>query len=511
MTEVVRVPVPDDGYPDAGDFARWCQRIGEAGYRGTGSAAHHELIDWIEAEVRSLGLEVRCDAFPILRWQPVPEGDLVAAGELWVDGDPVPVGGAVPYSLPGTATGPLARIPGGVPITAENAAGRIVVRDFPSLPIPYDLLLDPALHATGDLAALRGQIWDRPGLADSILHRDLLDAGAAGAAGVVIAFDLPRHQIAGYHEPHKGTHYALPAVFVGADERERLPADGTPATVGVRADVAVVETTNLHVTIPGGRAERAVLVTHTDGNTWVQENGIAALLAIATVEAARPATERARPIELVFSSAHLHISREGAWRHAAHLDATYDVDPVAYALPIEHVGVRALEPVDRVDGPGRELVFSGDPELVMWSAGPSDALRAAVRQSIDARGLERTVLVPGLGAPVPGQVPEIVSFGGLGTLYNLHLLPTTSVLTGPWSLWTPSFGATAIDIDAVRQHTLAVHDVVRTLDALPLEVIAGRYLDQRAARAAGAPVGHEPVPPELAPHHPAHPTATSAT
>ena len=62
-------------------------------------------------------------------------------------------------------------------------------------------------------------------------------------------------------------------------------------------------------------------------------------------------------------------------------------------------------------------------------------------------------------------MPQIVSFGGIGTPYHAHLVPTMSIITGPWSLWAPAFG--------LRRHrhrrccerqVLAAADVVRALD-----------------------------------------------
>ena len=501
-------PVDEADFPSTGLIERWCRRVGEAGYRGTATAAHATLVDWLESELRDLGLAVRRDEFAVERWRPIPEGDLESAAQLSIDGLTVPVAGAVPYSRPSVVTGPIVHLGPDEPITPANATGRIVVRDFPKLPLTYDYLLDHALHRSPDTEELRGKIWDRPGLADSILHRDLLDAGVAGAAGVVIAFDLPREQVAGYHEPHKGTHYAVPAAFVGAGERDLLLAStGRECRLEVTAEVETATTANLHARLDGRTSERAVLITHTDGNTWVQENGIAAMLALATHLARRP--ERERSIDFVFTTAHLHISREGAARHAAALDGEYDDGEIAYVFPIEHLGVRELAPVASDDGTGHHLEFTGDDEVLLWSAGPSAAIRDAVRQAIEHRRLRRVVLLPGLGAPVPGQVPEIVSFGGLGTLFHMHLLPTTSVLTGPWSLWAPHFGADAIDIDLLRRHTLAIADVVATLDTVPRAAVAGEYPAMRRARADGAPVGMDPIPPEFADEHPKHPMEVS--
>jgi hypothetical protein len=195
----------------------------------------------------------------------------------------------------------------------------------------------------------------------------------------------------------------------------------------------------------------------------------------------------------------LHISREGSHRYSAQLDREYDDGTVACVFAIEHLGARDLNPEPRDDGSGRRLAFSNGDELLLWCVGPSDAMRDAVIHSVARRGLERVLVAPGLGATIEGQVPPIVSFGGIGTPYHAHLVPTTSFITGPWSLWAPAFGADAIDFALLRQQVLAAADVVRALDEAPSEAIAGEYLAYRAARAAGATAGRDVEPPELAP------------
>lgn len=497
-------PIDESRFAAEDTLREWCARIAGEGYRGTGTAGHERVIRWVEDELAAIpGVEVCSEAFEIRRWQPEPDGDLERAAELRADGSAIAVAGAVPYSAPTTALGPLVHVPSGAPITAAVAAGRVVLRDFPSFPLPYDALLGLAFDRSPDTGELAGRVWDRPGLADGVLHDDLLAGGAAGAAGVVFAFDLPREQIAGYFEPHKGTHYRVPAAFVGVDEREqlrRLAAAGAPAELTVRAAVGPVETRNVHAMLPGQTAERIVLVTHTDGNTWVQEDGIAALLALAHHLAAVPAEQRHRTIELAFTTAHLHIAREGAARYAARLDEDYDRGDVVCAFPIEHLGARELVPTERDDGsPGRQLVFTGEAEPLLWCVGPSEAMRRAVTEAVARRSLERVLVLPGFGAPAEDRVPSILSFGGLGTLFHMHLIPTASILTGPWSLWAPSFGGDAIDVALLRRQALAAADVVAALDALPRDEIAGGYLAERSARAAGVEWQVDEVPPEIAP------------
>ena len=282
---MTRPRIDETDFASEAQLQQWCDHIGDAGFRGTGTAAHEGIIEWVEQSLGAIpGVTIRTDEYEILRWQPTPHGRLADAGTLRVDGAPVAIAGAVPYTLPTSNIAPLVYLPAGEAIGVDNAAGRVVLRDFPHIPVPYDALLGLGFHSTADCDDLRGQIWDRPGLADGILHDDLLAAGVAGAAGVIIAFDLPREQVVGYFEPHKGTHYRVPALFVGFDERDRLrqhAADGSVAEITVTAEVGTAPTRNVHATLPGRTSERIVLVTHTDGNTWVlQEPGASASVTI---------------------------------------------------------------------------------------------------------------------------------------------------------------------------------------------------------------------------------------
>src|SRR5579885_2174926 len=129
------------------DLERWCDLLGSAGYRGTGTSAHERVIASVEDELGRLpGCVVRADPYELLGWEPAG-GDLEAAGALAVDGSPIPVAGAVPYTLPEERSGEL--VPAG-----GDMAGKIVLIDFPRLPVPYDALFGSGLYTTPDCADL---------------------------------------------------------------------------------------------------------------------------------------------------------------------------------------------------------------------------------------------------------------------------------------------------------------------------------------------------------------------
>ncbi|HEX8867244.1 MAG TPA: hypothetical protein VF821_16415, partial [Lentzea sp.] len=403
------------------------------------------------------GVSVRSEHIPITRWQPGPG--------LLLSGGAVPVASAIPYSAPGLRSGELVHLPLGTPITAATARGKVVLRDFPPV--------------------------DRGYLAEPLLDRDMVDAGIAGAAGVVVAFPFPHEQVRGYWDPHTGTHYRVPGVFIGSDAAARLQI-GTRTTIGVLAARLPAVTRSLIATLPGQSPERIVLDTNTDGVGWVQENGTVALLALAEHFARLPLRCRPRTLEFTFATAHLHRSSEGSELRARALDAGYDAGSVAFAFVLEHLGTQEFLP-----GNG-SLHPTGAAELSGWFAG-SPTLAQAASATLAGRAVDRTFVLPGSDLPVPGRVPPQCSFGGIGTHFHSHLVPTMAMISGPWTLWAPSFGAQAVDHERMRRQVLAAGDAITALAPVPRDQIAGPYLDLRRARAAGAPTCSHDLPPAWAP------------
>lgn len=101
------------------------------GVRATGSAAHQRYVDWLESELRAIpGIELRTEDFPITRWSALSAS--LEAGAALGFTLPVPFSAIVPYARatpPDGTVAPLVYVPSGIGITAENAGGKIVLRD----------------------------------------------------------------------------------------------------------------------------------------------------------------------------------------------------------------------------------------------------------------------------------------------------------------------------------------------------------------------------------------------
>lgn len=508
-----------DLFADPTKLRELVRSVAGFGLRSTASQPHSNTIDWIEANLRRMpNLVIQSDSYEIDRWQPTPLAkdapgrDLIASGSLSVLDEQgrtreVPIAGAVPYSLPTPKAdrfNDLVYLPEGTAITRANSKDKVIVRYVGSSALPYAAFLALSYYVTPDLLPRMTSQYDRPYLfTDAPMAQEIVDAGVAGAKGMVLVFNLPKEQIAGYFDPHRGTHFVLPAVFVGAEEGELLKSlaiQNGKASVAIEAERDKAPTRNLIATLVGQSEEKIVVTTNTDGNTWVQENSNAALLALIDYMSRRPLECRPKTIEFVFGTAHLHISKEGTFRYATQLNKDYDEGKVAFAMVVEHLGTKEILPQPRSDGgPGQELAFTGKMEPTAWFASESPALFGATVNAVKKHNLPQTAVLRGQDIPMTVRLPVHCSFGGIGTAFHGELIPTIATISGPWSLWAPSFGESALDFDHMHKQLLAVGDILLNLQGLSREVIAGPIPLFRQLRNNGLPTCEFEFPPEQAP------------
>ncbi|ENU29300.1 hypothetical protein F991_02862 [Acinetobacter sp. CIP-A165] len=476
--------------------------------RSTGSQAHQQLINWIELEAKKIpGMQLKSDQYEIQRWQPMIVAEngkgrsLLRSGQLSVNGKEIAIAGAVPYSLGTTLagnSGDLVFLESNQPITAEHK-GKIIVRAIPTSqdPVyanmvapPYAFLFQFAKYLSSSLNELKTQRYDKPFLAGELMNQDLIAAGKVGAAGLILGFDVPRDQVKDYFDPHNGLHYRLPAVFLGVDEFaevKALASSNTQAKIVVQAERDTATTRNLIATLPGLSDEKIVFVANTDGNTWVQENGVSGMIAMAQYFAKLPLKCRPKTYEFAFNTGHLHMSKEGTFRYMEQLDQEYKQGKVSFVFAVEHLGTREIVAKPRTDGSvGRTLEFSGKPEPQAWFV-PEDhvLMQKVATEAAQRRNLPAVMVSTGQDMPNPQRLPKQCSFGGIGNASHQNLIPTMATISGPWSLWAPSFGKDAIDFNLMRDQLLAIGDSVLALQKYSKTEIDGPYTAWRTASEQG--------------------------
>jgi len=471
--------------------------------RPTGSAAQGRYLTWIRQQLATIPGITQTDLkYPIDRWTPRS-----AKLTLHVDGHTatVPIADAIPYSHPTPKKGvaaKLAYVAPGDSITVANAARRIVVRDAPAGSVPYyDLFLPVVSWETYDPNNTIDPSQNLFGDFINYLPRvaDLRAAAAAGAKGIIFVKDRPRRQVIGHYEPYEGEAWGVPGVFVGSDEGKALEdaiAAGKAPTARIvnRAYFKHMTTPSIEVTLPGQSPQRIVIDSHTDGTNAVEDNGPIAMVAMARYLAGLPLSCRPRTIQFAFSTGHFYQrlgdpkDRDGgAEQLAQQLDKDYDKGTVSSVLVLEHLGSRDFEQVARTDGgPGTELKDTGLRAIQFIGVTPSPMLVKTVDGVVRSYDMQRTILLQGSDAP-GGTVPQHCSFGGEGTPYERHLLPTIGVIAAPQFLYDPAIELDGFDANVMHSELLGFTELVNNLGTMSQADVSGEVDAERQQRAGGAP------------------------
>jgi hypothetical protein len=180
------------------------------------------------------------------------------------------------------------------------------------------------------------------------------------------------------------------------------------------------------------------------------------------------------------------VRHGGAGQLAEQLDRDYDKGTVSAVVVLEHLGARDYEMVPRKDGgPGSQLVDTGQRAIQFIGVTPSPSLVAAVDGVVRSYDLQRTILLQGADAPGT-TVPSHCSFGGEGTPYNIHLLPTIGVIAAPQFLYDPAVELEGIDFGVMHSEVLAFTELINRMQPMSQDEIAGEVPLERAQRANGA-------------------------
>jgi hypothetical protein len=498
-------PVAPDpsAFPNVADLQQSEAFLAKLGARPTGSRTQAEYIDWIRTQLAGVqGINYSTLKYRIHRWSPGK-----ASLALRINGHRarLPIADAIPYSRPtgrkGVA-GPAVYVPADQQITAANSAGRIVIRDAPAGSVPYyDLFLPVVSWETYDPHNTIDPTGNLFGDFINYLPRvaDLRAAATAGAKGIVFVKDRPRRQLIGHYEPYEGEAWKVPGVFLGSDEGKRIEdaiAAGQHPSVRIvnRASFKDVTTPSLEVTLPGQSAQRIVIDSHTDGTNAVEDNGPIAMVAMVHYFASLPIECRPRTIQFAFSTAHFYqrvkdpaVRDGGAEQLAEQLDRDYDKGTVSAVVVLEHLGARDFEPVARTDGgPGTELKDTGLRAIQFIGVTPSPSLVSTVDTVVRGYDMQRTILLQGSDAP-GNSVPSHCSFGGEGTPYERHLLPTIGVIAAPQFLYDPAVELAGIDINVMHSEMLGFTELINRMQPMSQSDIAGEVDVERQERANGAP------------------------
>ena len=118
----------------------------------------------------------------------------------------------------------------------------------------------------------------------------------------------------------------------------------------------------------------------------------------------------------------------------------------------------------------------------------SPFLVSTLERAIKRRNVPRSLLLKGTALPDDSHVPPYCSFGGEGTPYMRHLIPTVGFIAAPWTLFDAGYGLEQIDFALLRRQTLQFTDFLLGLRGVSQARIAGEYARYREERRNGKAV-----------------------
>lgn len=427
------------------DAERWTHAMAALGPRITGGQAHRKWIAYLADRLAEMQVPVTRYPVPLRYWEATAWSLAVtdSAGKV----TSIPVASYVPYAGETARDGVSAPLADLGPGAAENYAGKdvagkivLVDKTFPAGRSAKDYIgpLIAAFPPSLDPASL--SLVGRPASgAGNNISTLLATAKAQGAAAAIVVLDLPPGAAARQFTPHQQREIGFPALSLdrvqGARLRTLMAAGPLTAKLVLEAkrdDGAMVD--YLVAKLPGnGKSKGAVcLLTHTDGQNAIEENGCAALLAIAKHFAAVPAAQRDRDLLLVFSACHMKNTAENTDPQAFLKRLHPEIgDQIAMIFTIEHLG-------------GKEWIVSPDKssyratgERDMWILGMTDneVLKSASLEELRTRSFTKLlVTLPprnlyGEGTYTKNDYPSIAAFAD-----GEHLL----------QLWDDDKGATGL-------------------------------------------------------------------
>lgn len=495
------------------------------GPRLTGSPQHNNFIDYLDAEMKALGLQIiryrDRDRDRFIRWKAhsfaltTDDGSgrktqIEPAGYFPYSGSTLPKGieaNLVSLDMPMENRKLFRDLPTFLGKTigrnwkkALQAAwraqrgdleGAIVLVYGPSVPVTTGVFLPFLTYAKDDdLDRLDSTNFNRVwlgGFLFGVVADFLLEAGAKGA---IFHLDASPQNAKGQYIPFSSPIRKLPAVLVDrvvAKELRDLVGDLLPNAPKVRLKLVAdtfpnTLTDSLVAILPGAnyntrRDECMIVNTHTDGQNAFEENGGIACLAIAQHYAAIPQAKR--PRTLVFSLVSGHMGpdlpqTQGFVDRFPHL-----IRKAACAITIEHLG--ATEWLDDARG----YHATGRPEFAAAFASETPISTIARESYEDSPLTGVSLLRPIFDTPVARiltrenslarllrhifDTRRVHAYFGVGAPLHQAGVPSIGYLTGPNYLVTVSEDdeIRKFDQDRMRDETEWVIDTLHRLETVP--------------------------------------------
>lgn len=459
--------------PSQQEVWAWQRRLDSYGPRLTGNAAHRQMIDELETELRQMGLQTHKDRHSFTKWE-AKQWRLSVAGEGGFE-EEMPVAFYYPYSGSTSQEGIAAELVycGRGPGRFRAAAGKIAVVEVNSPRLPAALFCKQ--RSSNPPEARIPRLLSNSVISSILRGPKLEEAAAAGVLGVICIWsELSEANAQAQYLPFTTGPQHCPALWVGKTAGSRLKQlaqQGARARLLLAADREEgAESDTLYAVLPGSQEQESIIInTHTDGPNACEENGAVGLLAMARYFSSLPVEERRRTMVFVFVTGHFQIPQFGIhgqattrWLHD-HPELWDGKDghiKAVAGLTLEHLG--CLEWKDRQEGDDMVYGPTGelDTELVYTGNQVMDEL---YMQSLEGRTKVRSITL---------RPKSTIYFGEGQPLYKAGI-PTVSLIPAPDYLCATgeAGGLDKLDAGFMHEQIASFVKLVLAIDETPTEVL----------------------------------------
>lgn len=344
----------------------WLTTKDNLGPSYAGSAKYDAYIAFLEQKMRALGMvDFTRYTFPYPFWETTEWPDK-SGWSLSSDGTAVEVAS---YATNSGNTGPAGvtgqmivydpTLPAAQRPTAAQMKGKIVVIKHPayatqSTPGTGNSLSDYEYRSDPETFAGVGEIMPTAKDADFRNRTQLSTATtyginvcqAAGGLAAIWVLDMSPLAAAGARQHGTPRHYNCPGVLLDRNAGAKVLADaaaGKTATVTLNATVKDTRPAQLVAYLPGrnygkDNDQKLLMVTHTEGQSNVEDNGSLGILAVVSYWAKVPQAQRPRTLMVYLDNRHFVAGAEAAYPFDYMEDFPDAAHGLVGGLAMEHFG-----------------------------------------------------------------------------------------------------------------------------------------------------------------------------
>lgn len=440
-------------------------KMNACGVRLTGSKAHNDFINYLQDEIKKMGVKIYSDPFYFKRWEEKASSIEILDGEEKIS---IPVSSAYPYSGETDENGITEELVYIKSLSdAANVKGKIAVFDVSNINfIPSEIAFDKRTSYPEDVT-LESK-YEGPVITSFVQCFNGMISKVTGAKAAILVWKgLHDDMIEGQYLSFIMGYQKMPMLWVNETNGKKVidaAKKHKKAKFVLEANIeSNAYTESFYCILPGkNRKENVIVNTHTDGTNCVEENGAIALLELMRNLVGQ---ELERDHIFVFTTGHFRLPtfkdiRTGSFQSASRWmamhrdlwDGKNGHSKCVANLTVEHLGCMEWRDIDG------EYKCTGKPEVEIVYTGNSFMDKLYI-DTIKDRKTVRTMTLRGHNALHFGEGQNFFTMG----------IPEISLVPAPYYLCvvSDSHEMEKFNIDLMTEQTETFAKLIERIEETP--------------------------------------------